>query len=391
MAYEHGVNITENKTSLSTPVTALSGISIVVGTAPVHMVGGKVNEPILAYSYAEAVSALGYSDDWAKYTLCEVIYSHFVLYQVAPVVFVNTLDPAVNITHIAAASYDLADGKIKLPFDAVADSLTVKDAPGGSTVYVKGTDYDLLYTEDNLVIEVLPGGDIAADATALLLEFNVIDLTGFDKNDIIGGYDVNTKKSSGLELVDAVFPKFTIVPDIILAPGYSDDAEVAAVMAAKAASINGSFRANALIDGDTTTVRHYSDVPEWKNAQNITSKEQILLWPMVKLGDRIFHASVQAAALMAQVDTYNGGNPSESPSNKKLQANAAVLADGTEVYLDKPTANYLNSNGIVTALKVLISYNGDPSNPEHRDAVEQISAYSREAMRELNKMEERYR
>ncbi|GHV18949.1 hypothetical protein FACS18949_13470 [Clostridia bacterium] len=41
--------------------------------------------------------------------------------------------------------------------------------------------------------------------------------------------------------------------------------------------------------------------------------------------------------------------------------------------------------------KVLISYNGDPSNPEHRDAVEQISAYSREAMRELNKMEERYR
>jgi phage tail sheath protein FI len=74
---------------------------------------------------------------------------------------------------------------------------------------------------------------------------------------------------------------------------------------------------------------------------------------MFKLGDRLFHASVQAAGLMAKVDTNNGGCPAESPSNKLLSINAAVLADGTEVLLDLPQANYLNSNGIITALNFI--------------------------------------
>ena len=95
--YFHGVSTRQNDTSISTPVTADSGIAFVVGAAPGHTVGGAPNDPIMCQSYAEAVAALGYSDDWEKYPICEAIYSQFKLYGVAPVVFVNVLADTVML------------------------------------------------------------------------------------------------------------------------------------------------------------------------------------------------------------------------------------------------------------------------------------------------------
>ena len=82
--FYHGAKARQVATSVSTPVTANSGVVFAVGTAPVHTVGGQVNTPIMARTYEEAVAALGYSDDWGKYSLCEVVYSQFKLYNVAP-------------------------------------------------------------------------------------------------------------------------------------------------------------------------------------------------------------------------------------------------------------------------------------------------------------------
>jgi len=55
--YFHGVSTRQVDTSVSTPVTADSGIAFVVGAAPAHTVGGSVNDPIMCQSYAEAVAA----------------------------------------------------------------------------------------------------------------------------------------------------------------------------------------------------------------------------------------------------------------------------------------------------------------------------------------------
>ena len=57
--YFHGVSTRQVDTSVSTPVTADSGIAFVVGAAPAHTVGGSVNDPIMCQSYAEAVAAMG--------------------------------------------------------------------------------------------------------------------------------------------------------------------------------------------------------------------------------------------------------------------------------------------------------------------------------------------
>lgn len=123
-------------------------------------------------------------------------------------------------------------------------------------------------------------------------------------------------------------------------------------MNAKAAKINGLFEGKAFIDVDAAQVKHYSDVPAWKKSNNINAKTQVLCYPMVKLGGRIFHLSVHAAGRTALTDTQNGC-PAEPPSNKPLQIDSVVLADGSEMLLDVQQANYLNSNGIVTAINFI--------------------------------------
>lgn len=77
--YFHGVSTRQNDTSISTPVTADSGIAFVVGAAPGHTVDGAPNDPIMCQSYAEAVAALGYSDDWEKYPICEAMVTKGIM------------------------------------------------------------------------------------------------------------------------------------------------------------------------------------------------------------------------------------------------------------------------------------------------------------------------
>lgn len=348
--YFHGVSTRQVDTSVSTPVTADSGVAFVVGAAPVHAVGGAVNDPIMCQSYAEAVTAMGYSDNWKNYPICEAIYAQLKLYGVSPVVFVNVLDPAKHKKHTASKNYQIADGKILLPLEVLKHTVTVAS-------YTAGEDFDLFYEGENLVLEVIEGGGIRNEIKELTIEFDEVDPSMIAEKDIIGGFDTKTKKYSGLELIDKVFPKYGIVCDMILAPGWSHKPTVAAAMQAKAESINGVFHgAKALIDIDTTAVTHYADAPAWKKKQNINDKAEILCWPMFGLGDMIFHASVHAAARMSVTDADNGGCPAESPSNKSLQIDRACLAEGTTILLDLDQANYLNSNGIVTALNFVGRY-----------------------------------
>ena len=84
------------------------------------------------------------------------------------------------------------------------------------------------------------------------VKYDAVDPTQVTKSDIIGGYSVSTHKTTGLELINSVFPRFTKVPDLILCPNWSHDPEVAAVMSAKAENINGLFEAEAILDVDCT-------------------------------------------------------------------------------------------------------------------------------------------
>lgn len=354
MAYKHGVYVSEVPTSIIPAVNTTAGLPVVFGTAPIHLAKDRAmaNKPILCHSYEEAVSQLGYSDDWDTYTLCEVMTSQFALYNRGPVVFVNVLDPEKFKKTEASKEVHITDKVAKIEAPVLLESLNVKKLSAGESLKA-GVDYEASYDAEGVLnITVLEGGQVH-EASSLFVDYNALDPSKVNAEAVIGGIDIASGKSTGLECLNKVFSLTGLVPGLILAPGYSDDPKVAAVMTAKATNINGHFTAMVLLDVPASTVTKYTDVKKWKDDNNYTAPNQVVCWPMVKLGDDIYHMSTHALGVLAQTDSKNGDIPYESPSNKSMQCNGICLADGKEVILGTDEAEYLNGQGIVTAINFI--------------------------------------
>lgn len=128
MEYKHGVYTREQATSL-VPMTATSGgVVVAFGTAPIHLAqtAAAANTPVLCYSYKEAVAAFGYSEDWENYTLAEVIKTHFALFNMAPLVLVNVLDPEKHKKSVQDKQVDVKGGIVTVADPVVLSTLEVK-------------------------------------------------------------------------------------------------------------------------------------------------------------------------------------------------------------------------------------------------------------------------
>ena len=355
MAYKHGVYTSEKATSLVPMTQTDSGLIVCFGTAPVHLATAPVaaNTPVLCYTYEEAVATFGYSKDWGKYTLCEMMKIHFALFNMAPIVFVNVLDKDNHKIAESNKTVAISEGVCTVTDPVLLDTLVVKITSEGEAL-VKDTDYTAAYNDDEeLVITPIDGGAITSSVTSLCLSYTKLDPTSVDNDDIIGGVNVTTNKTEGLELVEEVFPRFGLVPGIIIAPGWSHNTGVAAVMKAKEHNIDGHFNAISICDIPTETVKSYTAASAWKNQNNYVDKDCLLCWPLLTLDGKKYHISAQLASVMNYTDSQHDDIPYYSPSNKQLQADGACLADGTEVFLNTLQAAYLNGQGIVTALNFI--------------------------------------
>ena len=354
-----GVHVFEKATSVQTPKVATVGIPFVVGTAPVQSAAkpAKSNVPVLVTSWDEAVEKLGFSYDWESYTLCEFMYSHLQLFGAQPVIFCNISDPASMKREEAAADYTVADHRVAVSVDAIADTIKVSVTEGaGETAATRAlerdTDYSILYDRDDTdtyvcIVELLEDGS-AYNAETVSVAYSAADPKTATVADVV----------DGVAQVDACLTAVGLVPDLIAAPGWSHNTVVAAVMATKAAAINGLFKGKAVIDADSGEdgVTEYSQLSGYKNKNNFVDVDQIICWPMVQLGDYRFHLSTQLCGLMATVDAGNRGIPYESPSNKNLKMDACVLEDGTPVNLTWNQVDLIaGSWGVVTAVNFLDS------------------------------------
>ena len=365
MAYNHGVKVSEVPTSILPPVEATAGIPFIVGTAPVNMTGaGNVNKPVLCYSYDEAVKAFGFvppKEDTAtglkkfEYSICEFIHSQFALFGVAPVIIVNVLDPATHkkTAETNSITLDAKTGSATIAETGVLpDSVTIT---GSGEAYVSGTDYVVSFDEDGfLVVSSLKneeGEYRCTTGVAMTLSAEKVDPTMVTAEDVVGGVDTNGNKS-GFELINECFHRFRVVPGILLAPGFSSQATVAAIMAAKAANIDSAFTAISLVDIPLDS-QDYTKAVTWKNTNYIADSKQICCCPLISLDGVIYHMSTQLAGLMGKTDSENDDVPYVSPSNKNLQMTATVLTDGSELWLDSEKAAYLNEHGIVTAINFI--------------------------------------
>lgn len=366
MAYQHGVRVQEQATSIVAPILGTAGLQVVFGTAPVNLASdpyGVTNKPIIAYSWAEAVTALGYSAEKNSighylYTLCASMYASFKLFNVAPVIFVNVLDPKKHKKQNEAATVAVESLEAVVPITGILlDTVTVS---AGETELVEGEDYVLSFDDDGQLVVTLIATGNGAGASEISVESTSIDPTAVEADDIIGASSGSEEK--GMEVLRQVYPKFGMTPGIIIAPGWSHIPDVGIVLAAKCEEINGYFSCEGFadIDSSSNACAVYSDVKVHKEKAGCTSAHIMPLWPCPVSGSLKFWYSAVMGALTAYMDASNDDVPNLSPSNKLLGITGTVLADavydeetGTwdkEVLLDQLQGNVVNSFGVTTAI-----------------------------------------
>lgn len=344
MSYMHGIRIQENPTNIPTPVKNEAGVPVIFGTAPVNLVAdpeGAVNKLFLCNTFAEAKAAVGYSDDYESYTLCQAMDAFFKAFGVGPIVICNVLDPAKHK-------------------DTYSETLTVTDGQAVSTkkgVLLKnlkvgaltiGTDYTVDFNDNGyLVITVIKEGEQSLEVSG-----SMIDASKVERSAIIGNYDPSTGAETGIELVRKVYPQFNLTPSLLLAPGWSQIPEVGLALAGKCTDVSGLFKCECVVDIDTTQAMKYTDVEKVKTDSGFASTHMICLWPKVKYAGKEMFFSAIYAALAAYTDYNNDNVPNLSPSNRAIGIGAAVISGGKEVDLDITQANELNGVGVVTALNL---------------------------------------
>jgi len=211
--YKHGPYGAQQANGDKVAVDSQSAI-VAIGTAPVKTIEGfadKINTPILVNNMAEARANFGYSDDWASYTLCEVMSYILENRGVGPLILINVLNPA---THKAAdkvsKSLTPENGQVVITNaeNAVLDSVLVKS---GQTTKVKGTDYSIAYSytkQTITLIELTPG---ALGTSALTITYDAVTPASVTDDVVIGTTD-DMGRNTGIYALRDVYTKTGVIP-----------------------------------------------------------------------------------------------------------------------------------------------------------------------------------
>lgn len=353
MTYQHGVRTLEQPTSVITPITGTAGLQVVFGVAPVNLADdpyGVTNTPVIAYSWAEATSKLGYSSDFKNYSLCQSMYACFKMLGVAPVIFINVLDPKKHKKENTSATVNVSRRQATVKTAGILpNTVTVKNS---SATLTKDTDYLLSFDDDGFLVITLTSTGAGATAKTLTVTSASIDPSMVTANDVIGASAAGSE--TGMEVVRQIYPKLGMTPGLLLAPGWSHKAEVAAVLQAKCEEINGYFTCECVIDIDSTSTgaTAYTNVGDTKDNGAVFSPHAYAVWPCVNVGGTVLWASAVLAAITAHTDANNDDVPNLSPSNKSVGISGTCLADGTEVTLDQVQGNAVNAFGVGTFINV---------------------------------------
>ena len=348
--------------SAGTRVAAASqGAIVYVGTAPVHTVAGgaqNVNKPIVVNNIAEARKYFGYSDDWAKYTLCEAMRVHLERKGVGPLVLINVLDPAVHKSvEPTTVSKTPSNGRITI-VDAeniILDSIEVKTGGSPQTTKVKGTDYTVAYDIDKKTIILAEAASGALGSAALSVSYDTIDASAVTAAQVIGSTD-GAGLNTGLYAVQNVYPVTGMIPAYLACPGFSSIPTVHAAMYANSVKINKHWDAYMfvdipILDGETPIT--LATAATWKTTNGYTYANETVYFPLAKGNDgKVYHLSVLAAANFQELLLDQDGIPWKTASNTEcgLIANLYLGESATgRVYDDAIINEKLNKNGIASA------------------------------------------
>lgn len=335
------------------PIPAIGTVPGYIGTAPIQRVntGGDsdfdyspyINQPILIRRYRDAENRLGYTTDWANFTLCEAVSAHFLAGDtpIGPIVCVNMMDPsklAEEDTTTTVTLSGAAGDKTGLLVDSLAaiENIELSDSSGPLT---SGTDYTMTYVDGGIQIHVTKEAFSEASVTATYKQIDVTPETL-----------TSTVFAAALAALDVAEIKTGQLVNVIGAPGWSQLPEYHAELIAKAVDrLAKKWNTIAVSDipADSSANNPAASIT-WKEENLYTSDLDKVFWPMAIFSNQKYHLSTLAAVAMQTTDTNAGGVPYISPSNKKITADATILADGTEVFISEVTGNSLNEVGITT-------------------------------------------
>lgn len=144
--------------------------------------------------------------------------------------------------------------------------------------------------------------------------------------------------------IDKIFYLFRMIPSTLIIPKGSSDPSVALAMASNTETVSSLFKAMAIADiPDTVSL---SDVPNYKNTNNLVDDNLILTYPSVEFNGKIYHLSTHIAFQQALLDSKN-----DAPY--MLASNQNLVAQKPKYNLTLDEANYLRGNGVVTALNFI--------------------------------------
>lgn len=361
----HGIQTKEQATSITAMNVVDSALPVIFGTAPVNMVDDyTVNEPVLCLSYAEAVKNFGMIKGNTDYSLMQAMEVLYSLYGISKAVFVNVLDPEKHKKTQSEIEKQFNKGELLLEqIGILPDTLNItkkeetvstasKTLKASAVKSLSQNDWTAKFNDNGHLIVTLKETSAIGQNDTVKITYDYLDASMVTADDIVGGVDVETGKKKGFEVISEIFPKYAVVPAIIIAPNFSHIPKVAQTMAVKSKNINSVFNAVAIADIMDTSIKTYSQVPEYKNKNSLNDPNLILTYPCVTNSGVTHWLSTHLAGVIAVTDNDAGGSPQISPSNKSVKIDG--LINNNEVMkLGLDEANYLNENGVVTALNFI--------------------------------------
>lgn len=347
--YKHQIS-TERNSEIAVETIQSAHVQVAIGTAPVNLLDdpcSAVNVPLLVKNREDVRKFLGTSNDYGNYTLMQTELAAFGKVGISPVVMINVLNPD-NPAHVAAVGgekFVLTKGSTTVKDDGILlDSIVVSVEEKQGEV---DKDYVTAFDANGYVSIAVSSEGSFKDATEITVAYTKLNPEGVNEEDIIGGVAEDGSRT-GIELVDEVYSRFSLMPDIISAPGYSTSPTVAAALETKAELVGDLINAVAVIDIESETTTKAVDVQEAKDKAGMFSRWAILCWPKVLMAGNEIYASAAVAAMLQYECAVNAGIPT-SPDNKHIPIDGVVLHGGKEIHMtQKQVNNYLNAVGVLS-------------------------------------------
>lgn len=345
MDYKHGLygEIIASNESIVTS----KNIPVYVGIAPMHRLNDRaINKPILIRNLQEAIRKTGYSsgDSFDEFTLSAAIYAHFQnsIQAIGPIVIINVFDPSKGTPKTEETSF--INGVAIIEDHVVIDSISISDKEVGK-------DYEVEYTDTGNFKITLKGED-AGETKEISISFKTVDPSSITENDIIGTYNKDEEKNTGILAIEDVYEELNAIPTIITAPGFNHKPKVRQALIASTKKITDKWEAISFVDIDSNEADTLEKAIKWKKENGYTSNEEKVFWPKAIMAGKEIWLSIHGIVAKMQTDVKNNNVPFETPSNKEIDI-SGLIAKGKKIKFSQNRANELNAEGITTSI-----YNG---------------------------------